>query len=248
VTSEAAGAGKIFCSIVIPCYNEEANIPRLLAGFAEALKARDLELILVDNGSSDGTGQLLRRCAPDYPFLRVVSCSPNRGYGGGIMAGLREARGDLTGWAHGDMQYSPADILEAAERMRPFRAENVFLKGLRKNRTSADAFFTAAMAAFASLTLRIPLRDINAQPTIFSRSLMEDWQDPPADFSLDLYAYAAAIRRGFKLLRREIPLADRKEGASSWNRGPLDRLRLSMRMVKVILRNRTSLMKGDRDA
>ena len=243
MTSDA-GRDRPFCSLVIPCYNEAGNIPALLDGFA-AMPA-DMELVLVDNASSDGTAELLRREAPRRPFLRAVGVPVNRGYGAGILAGLAAGRGRLLGWAHGDLQYAPADILAAAERLRPLAGEKVFFKGLRSGRPATDRFFTGAMALFASAALGLPLRDINAQPTFFSRELYEGWADPPEDFSLDLYAYADALRRGWRLERRPVALAERRHGESSWNRGFADRLRLSRRMLGIVLGVRRRLDAGAR--
>lgn len=238
----------LFCSIVIPCFNEAENLNALLSGFAAAPVPPDMELILVDNGSTDGTAELLRAAAADFPFFRAVSCGKNLGYGGGILAGLRTARGRFTGWAHGDLQYAPAEILAAAGSLRPFGNEKVFLKGLRGNRPAVERLFTAGMSLFASLSLGLRLRDINAQPTFFSRSLFEGWADPPADLSLDLYAYADALSRGYRLLRRAVRLERRSHGNSSWNRGAADRLRLSARMAAAVLRLRGRLKNRRADA
>ncbi|MDP2865820.1 MAG: glycosyltransferase family 2 protein [Elusimicrobiota bacterium] len=244
-SDHASKQGGVFCSIVIPCYNEAGNLPRLLSGFSAALKAADIELILVDNGSTDGTADLLRSAGADFPFFRAVTCERNLGYGGGILAGLRTAKGRCAGWTHGDMQYAPAEVLAAAESLRPFLSEKIFLKGLRGNRAAGDRFFTAGMALFASLSLGLRLEDINAQPTFFTRSLCEGWTDPPADFSLDLYAYADALARGYRLIRRRVPLERRRHGSSSWNRGFADRLRLCGRMAGAIFKIRKNL---ERDA
>ncbi|MDD2806337.1 MAG: glycosyltransferase family 2 protein [Elusimicrobiales bacterium] len=243
MSSEAGARDGLFCSIVLPCYNEAGNLPELLAGFAAGIPA-DMELVLVDNASTDGTAELLRREAPKHPFLRIVSVEVNRGYGAGILSGLAAARGAVLGWAHGDLQYSPADILAAAESLRPLAGGKVFLKGLRSNRSAADVFFTGAMALFASAALGLRLRDINAQPTFFSRELFEGWADPPGDFSLDLFAYADALRRGYQAVRRPVRLAPRPHGSSSWNRGLADRLRLSWRMTGAVLGTRARLRAG----
>ena len=84
------------------------------------------------------------------------------------------------------MQTDPADILEG---LKFFDADNqnLFVKGKRYGRPYMDVVFTIGMSIFETLFLRKPC-DINAQPTIFPREFFEDWQDPPTDFSLDLYA------------------------------------------------------------
>ena len=171
---EMSGGREIFCSLVIPCYNEGGNIAPLVKGFAEAVKTDDFELIIVDNGSTDASAGILAALAPGHAFLRVVSVPDNIGYGHGISQGLKAARGRYAGWAHGDMQYSPAEIMNAVELLRPERGEKIFLKGLRSARPFFETAFTSGMAVFESLLFGTLFRDINAQPTLFHRSLLED--------------------------------------------------------------------------
>jgi polyisoprenyl-phosphate glycosyltransferase len=223
---------ELFCSIVAPCYNERPNLEPLAAAFAAALGGRtDYELILVDNGSSDGSAAELERLLPRYPFLRAVRVEVNRGYGHGITKGLETARGAVAGWTHADLQYSPAGAVAAAESLRG-AAGPVFLKGLRPDRPAADAFFTAAMALFESALFGRRLRDINAQPTLFSRALLGRWEGAPDDFALDLFAYVRALEAGFGLRRFPVALAPRRAGASSWNSGAAARLKVSLRTLR----------------
>lgn len=228
--------GGIFCSLVLPCYNERPNLAPLAAAFAAALAgqpwAAGFELILVDNGSSDGTEEELARLGPLYPFLRSVRVEQNRGYGWGITCGLREARGLYAGWAHADLQYAPAELLAAAATLRGAAGGKIFLKGLRSARPAADAFFTAAMGLFESLLFGRRLYDINAQPTLFHRSLLERWGGAPQDFSLDLFAFVLALEGGFTVRRVPVRLLPRAAGVSSWNRGFADRLRVAARTAR----------------
>ncbi len=103
-------------SLVIPCYNEAANLPLLLERAAESLSQKPgLELILVDNGSSDKSPDVLAQLLPKYPFARSVRVDINQGYGHGILSGLAAAKGEILGWTHADMQTDPADFLTAIE-------------------------------------------------------------------------------------------------------------------------------------
>ena len=73
------------------------------------------------------------------------------------------------------------------------------------------------MSAFETVLLRRPLRDINAQPTLFSRELVDQWGTPPTDFSLDLFALYSAASLGYEIRRVPVIFAPRKWGTSSWN-------------------------------
>lgn len=96
-----AAPGTPNLSIVIPAFNEERRLPRLideLADQAEVTAANAgfsfLEGVIIDDGSTDRTPELLREAAAAHPFLRLVSSESNRGKGAAIAAGVRAARGD----------------------------------------------------------------------------------------------------------------------------------------------------------
>jgi len=75
------------------------------------------------------------------------------------------------------------------------------------------------MGAFESIYLGVSLNDINAQPNLFHRSFFESWQDPPHDFSLDLYAFYMARKMGLEVIRFPVVFKDRMHGHSHWNFG-----------------------------
>ena len=205
-------------SIVVPCYNEKDNIPLILKRFNEVINGEDLEVILVDNGSTDGSAKVLEELLPRYPFARTVTVEVNQGYGYGILQGLQECRGEYIGWTHADMQTDPGDILRAYNIIQEERGL-VFVKGNRKGRPLFDQFFTWGMSLFETCYLHEKLYDINAQPNIFPRIFYLEWEEPPYDFSLDLYALYMARRKGLKVLRFPVDFPERVHGESKWNTG-----------------------------
>ncbi|TVM32349.1 glycosyltransferase family 2 protein [Oceanidesulfovibrio marinus] len=205
-------------SLVIPCYNEARNIPLVLKRFAAVLTRKDVELILVNNGSKDDSAQVLAEQTPQFPFAKVVTVDVNQGYGFGILSGLQEAQGEFLSWTHADLQTDPRDALRALEVIESSsRPERTFVKGLRKNRPLRDTVFTVGMSIFETLYLRTVLWDINAQPNIFPRSLFAEWQNPPKDFSLDLYALYMAKKQGLDIVRLPVVFPERIHGQSSWD-------------------------------
>ena len=205
-------------SIVVPCYNEKDNIPLILERFSEVINGGDLEVILVDNGSTDGSAQVFEELLPRYSFARTVTVEVNQGYGYGILQGLKECRGEYIGWTHADMQTDPGDILRAYNIIQEERGL-VFVKGNRKGRPLFDQFFTWGMSLFETCYLHERLYDINAQPNIFPRIFYLEWEEPPYDFSLDLYALYMARRKGLKVLRFPVDFPERVHGESKWNTG-----------------------------
>src|SRR5688572_30057841 len=101
-------------SIVVPCYNEAGNLPGLLARFRALIEDRPgVEVVLVNNGSTDDSAAVFATRMRPGERVRVVNVTTNRGYGHGILAGLRAARGKFLAWTHADLQTDPADVLAA---------------------------------------------------------------------------------------------------------------------------------------
>ncbi|WP_299483535.1 glycosyltransferase family 2 protein [uncultured Roseibium sp.] len=205
-------------SVVIPCYNEADNLSLLIPRCRTLAQETGAEVILVDNGSSDRTPDVLLRTLANDAQVRSVRVEVNQGYGHGILAGLAAARGDVLSWTHADMQTDPLDIARGLQLFQGAEDhEALFVKGKRYGRPLSDTFFTIGMSVFETLLLRTPLSDINAQPTMFSRRFYESWQQAPHDFSLDLYAYYQARQAGLSVERFPVRFGERAFGVSHWN-------------------------------
>ena len=140
-------------SLVIPCYNEVKNIPLLLERCAVFNSRDDFEIILVDNGSTDDSKELLKRLLPQYPTFKIVRVEKNKGYGFGILSGLRKAKGDVIGWTHADLQTDPKDVLQALDFFKEAPTKT-FVKGKRYGRSFMDIIFTLGMSAFETLLFK----------------------------------------------------------------------------------------------
>ena len=203
-------------SLVIPCYNESANLLPLLERCKKLVEGNSIEVILVDNGSTDDSPQVLQRLLPSYPGCRSIRVNLNQGYGCGILAGLKSAKGEIIGWTHADMQTDPLDAVKGLELFEKCGTD-CFVKGKRFGRPFMDVVFTVGMSLFEMLLLRKWFWDINAQPTMFTREFFETWKSPPNDFSLDLYTYYQARKAGLKVRRFPVRFGQRAFGISHWN-------------------------------
>jgi len=99
-------------SLVIPVYNERESLPRLLEEIAAALRPvrPAYEVVVVDDGSSDGSRDELRRLRALHPELRLVGFARNAGQSAAFAAGFRAARGKVIVTLDADLQNDPADI------------------------------------------------------------------------------------------------------------------------------------------
>lgn len=205
-------------SIVVPCYNEAENIPLILNRFAEVVTG-DIEVVLVNNGSTDDSAALFQQLLPSFTFARLVTVPANQGYGYGILQGLRSCETEYLGWTHADMQTDPNDVVKAWQIAKNAKNGKVYVKGNRKGRPLGDSFFTWGMGVFETLYMGEKLYDINAQPNLFPKSFFDTWENPPYDFALDLYAAYMAKKQGLQVVRFPVLFPERIHGESKWNTG-----------------------------
>lgn len=231
-------------SVVVPCYNEADNIPLIFKRFGEVLNRSDVELVLVNNGSTDSSAQVFRELLPAHPFARLTQVPVNRGYGYGILQGLGDCRGTYVGWTHADMQTDPGDILRALDLLeKSTNPERTYVKGMRRGRPLFDNFFTAGMSVFETVYMGAPLWDINAQPNIFHRTFFESWSNAPSDFALDLYALYMARKQGLNVIRFDVVFPPRIHGHSKWNTGLASKWKFIVRTMTFSKSLKESLQK-----
>jgi len=193
-------------SVVIPALNEVTNVPRVMANIprAELLAAGwDVEVVLVDNGSTDGTGELARSLGAN------VVLQPNRGYGNAYHAGFAAARGDVIATGDADCTY-PFDALPQLLAVLEL-GDIDFLSTNRLSESNRNAMKPSHMVGnhmltFASRILfrKAPFRDSQSGMWIFRREVWEnlDVRSPGMPFSQEIKN--EAFLKGFRCDELEI--------------------------------------------
>jgi glycosyltransferase involved in cell wall biosynthesis len=98
-------------SILMPVYNERERVERAIAGVLQTTLPTDFELIVVDDGSTDGTREILRARSWDER-VRLIEHPSNRGKGAAVQTALAQARGEFAAIFDADLEYDPADMAE----------------------------------------------------------------------------------------------------------------------------------------
>jgi len=112
-------SSRLSISAFFPCYNDKETISQLVRGAFFILKdlTDDFEVIVIDDGSTDGSRQLLQELEKKYDFLKVVFHKQNQGYGGALQSGFRTASKDLIFYTDGDAQYDVKELPLLYEKM-----------------------------------------------------------------------------------------------------------------------------------
>ena len=231
--NEKVGIRKHSYSIVIPCYNEAENLEKLVAALRKFPKRYDVEFILVENGSTDDSRKMFRTMKEiDGKRIKKVYVDENKGYGFGIVSGLRKAKGDFVGWLHADLQYDPAVLAEFFDYIDRAGIEEILMKGRRRNRHFIEYVFTFGMGVYDSLLFRKHMSNVMAMPVIFNSALLDCLDEYPEDFTIDIFAYALAQKKGYEVAFLPVVLKDRVGGKSSWNTGFSSRVKQSIKMMR----------------
>jgi glycosyltransferase involved in cell wall biosynthesis len=232
-------------SIVVPCYNEEKNIPLIVQRFEEFFpKDLDIELILVDNGSTDNSNKVIADFAEQYSYIKTIRIEKNIGYGFGVHSGLKVARGNYVCWTHADMQTDIYDTIKAYNLIIQQKdPKSCFVKGNRMGRPLFDLFFTVGMSLFETIALGSILHDINAQPNLFPREFLRNITEAPKDFSFDLFVYYIAKKKGYEIIRFPVEFKPRLYGQSHWDTGIFQKFKFIKRTVAYTMELRKNIKK-----
>jgi glycosyltransferase involved in cell wall biosynthesis len=161
-------------SVFFPAYNDEATIAGLVGDALSVLPSltEDFEVIVVNDGSTDGTAAVLNELAHVNSRVCVVHHESNRGYGGALRTGFASATKELVFYTDGDGQY---DVRELA-LLRPLMKEGVdIVNGYKIKRADAWQRRTlgAAYNRLAHLLFSIPIRDVDCDFRLIRRRVVE---------------------------------------------------------------------------
>jgi len=186
-------------SIFMPCYNEEANVERVTRHALEAGSrvTNDLEVIIVNDGSRDRTGQIADSLAAADPRVRAAHNIPNQGYGGAVVRGLTEARKDWIFFTDGDGQFDMNEIPKLVALLD--RCD--FAVGYRIDR--ADPMMRKlnawAWGTLVRVLFGLKVRDIDCAFKLLPRKLMQQIKLESRGALISTELLARAAKAGYRI-------------------------------------------------
>lgn len=192
-------------SCVMPAYNEREGIRRAVEHVRQAIErlTTGFEIIVVDDGSTDGTGQILEEMADET--LRVVRLPENYGYGRALRAGFEAAVHPLVFFTDSDDQFDPLDL----ERLLPLAADAELVVGYRVGRR--DGALRSVLSSGYNRLMRgllgLDVRDINCAFKLVRRDVLSNLGLTSDGYTINAEMLARAHKQGWRL--REVPVGHR---------------------------------------
>jgi len=210
-------------SLVIPCYNEEDVIGNTAAHLIEVFRAMDvdLELVLVDNGSVDGTGKIIDELIADGCPVVKATVTVNQGYGNGVLCGIEASRGKFIGFTCADGQVEAEDVAKAYRSAAQMK-EDKLVKVRRRFRM--DGLARKCISTFYNLLITVMFGglgsiDINGNPKIVKREHIERMKLESKDWFIDAEMMIKAKKLGLEVHEFNVLSQMREGGSSNVNAG-----------------------------
>lgn len=204
-------------SIVLPAYNEEENVEQAVAHVSEAAQSldRDYEIILVNDGSTDRTGEIGRQLEERVPNFRLVEHYPNRGYGGALKAGFDVAKKDLIAFYPGDAQFDFGEITRLLEQLEEKDADIVCGYRVDRQDTAIRRLNAWGWNFVVRLLFGYLCRDIDCGFKLFRREVLDHVHIVSDGAMIDTELLAGAKARGFRIAEAPLTHLPREAGEAT---------------------------------
>jgi len=190
-------------SVIVPVYNETGTIRQIL----EKINSVDIdkEIIVVDDGSSDGTEKILRDIK--YNNLKIIHHSSNRGKGAAFLTGLFHAQGDFVIIQDADLEYEPNDYLKLMEVIKENNADIVLGARFKKGYHGLfiHRFGNRLLTGLLNLLFDLKLNDCFTCYKLFRRDTINLLNLKEQSFTIETEIVAKAAKKGLRII--EVPIS-----------------------------------------
>lgn len=201
---EADAKAPISITVFFPCYNERDNVTRVAeqaVAVLENLQA-DYEIILVDDGSTDGTGRITDEIAAGHDRVRVIHHQRNLGYGAALQSGFRAATKELVFYTDGDGQFDMGEMPALLALMEEYDIVSCYRLDRQDNlmRKTAGWLWTR----LSRLAFSLNIRDIDCAFKLYKREIFDKIKMESTGALIDTEILARAARKGYRITQRGV--------------------------------------------
>ncbi|MCC5843109.1 MAG: glycosyltransferase family 2 protein [Verrucomicrobia bacterium] len=197
-------------SIIIPVYNEVSTLAELLNAVREVDTGLDREIILVDDGSSDGTRDLLPKLAQQFPDVVIDLHAVNRGKGAALHTGFAKATGDIVLIQDADLEYDPKDYPKLLAPILQGRADVVYGSRFLGGGAHRVVYYwhyvgNKFLTMLSNMMTNINLTDMEVCYKVFKRDIIQSLNLKEERFGFEVEVTAKLARR--KAVIYEVPIS-----------------------------------------
>ena len=173
--TKALGVSKVILSIIIPCFNESKTILSLIDAVKKS-PVKNREIIIVDDGSQDGTRDILNQL--NDPEVRIIFHSKNKGKGAALRTGFNEAKGDICIVQDADLEYDPQEFPLVIQPILDGKADVVFGSRFQSGRPHRVVYFwhrigNGLLTLMSNLFTDLNLSDMETCYKAFRREVIQ---------------------------------------------------------------------------
>jgi glycosyltransferase involved in cell wall biosynthesis len=227
-------------SVFFPCYNEQANVGRTVEKALDVMEKlnADFEVIIVDDGSSDGTGQIADEIAGRNGRVKVVHHEGNFGYGAALQSGFKAATKELVFYTDGDGQFDINEMPPLLALMEQYDIVSCYR--LNRQDSIIRKINGWCWTKLICLMFGLKIRDIDCAFKLYKREIFDKIELSSTGALIDAEILARAARKDYRITQKGVHHYPRAAGEQSGAS-----LRVVLRAFKELIKLQSRIRSGN---